>query len=116
MPARIDSDGTQKWFKNGELHRDNGPAIIDSNVFNEVGTQYWFQNGFLHRDNGPAIIYSDGSQSWYKNGFLHKDNGPAIIYTDGKKEYYKNGIKDHCPLSDFFMFMCFCYFLYKMLT
>jgi hypothetical protein len=29
MPAEIYSDGTQYWYKNGEIHRDNDmPAII----------------------------------------------------------------------------------------
>jgi hypothetical protein len=38
------------------------PAIIYSDVFNKVGSQHWFQNGKVHRDNDmPAIIYTNGT-------------------------------------------------------
>ena len=36
---------------------------VDSN-----GTQFWFNNGKLHREDGPAIIFPDGTQFWYING------------------------------------------------
>jgi hypothetical protein len=107
IPALIWNNGTQVWYKNGKRHRDNDLPAVMGNGYE------WYKNGERHRDNDmPAIIWPNGTQYWYKNGERHRDNGPAIIYSDGKKEYYKNGIKDHCPLSDFFMFNCF----YKMLT
>ena len=58
-------NGTQEWYKNGEIHRDNDlPAVIRAN-----GTQKWYKNGNRHRDNDlPAVIFSNGSQEWYKNG------------------------------------------------
>ena len=35
----------------------------------ENGTQKWFINNELHRENDlPAIIYSDGTKEWYLNG------------------------------------------------
>jgi len=51
------SDGSQTWYQNGLLHRDNDlPAIIRKN-----GSLFWYQNGQLHRDfNRPAIIDSNG--------------------------------------------------------
>ena len=75
-------------YKNDELHRDNGPAVIRSN-----GTKGWYKNGLCHRDDGPAVIVSDGYQAWYKNGKLHRDDGPAIIHNDGYKAWYKNGVR-----------------------
>jgi hypothetical protein len=33
----IEPDGGQSWYQHGELHRDDGPAWIQSN-----GTQHWF--------------------------------------------------------------------------
>ena len=64
-PIILEADGTQKWWKHGQLHRDNDqPAIIHPD-----GTYEWWQNGKLHRDHGlPAVIYSDGVIKWYING------------------------------------------------
>ena len=32
------------------------------------GTKMWYLNGQLHREDGPAIEYADGSKAWYLNG------------------------------------------------
>jgi hypothetical protein len=32
-----------------------------------MGSEYWYLNGWLHRENGPAIIFYDGKkQYWLK--------------------------------------------------
>ena len=86
---KIDEYGDQRWYKNGELHRDNDlPAVILSN-----GTQFWYQNGKLHRDNDlPAIIYPSGHQIWYKNGKRYHKKMPAKTYTSESERYYENGM------------------------
>lgn len=50
----------------------------------KIGTVYWLKNGDLHRDEGPAAIYPDGYRSWYQNGELHRLDGPAVESTDGE--------------------------------
>jgi hypothetical protein len=30
--------------------------------------EYWYRNGLLHRDDGPAIVRSDGQRVWYRDG------------------------------------------------
>jgi hypothetical protein len=35
----------------------------------EIGTKRWFKDGVLHREDGPAIEYYNGICSWYRNGF-----------------------------------------------
>ncbi len=57
-----DPDGTQKWYKDGKRHREDGPAIIYAN-----GRQYWYKDGKRHREDGPAVIWPDGTQYWYIN-------------------------------------------------
>ena len=57
------SDGTKAWYLNGNLHREDGPAIEDSD-----GTKHWYLNGLRHREDGPAIEYSYGTKAWYLNG------------------------------------------------
>ena len=71
---------------NGELHREDGPAIEWNN-----GAKKWFLNGKLHRVNGPAIEHINGILSWYHNGELHRTDGPAVIWPDGEGEFWLNG-------------------------
>ncbi len=63
----INPDGTQCWYKEDNLHREDGPAIIKPD-----GEQRWFKEGKIHREDGPAVICSDGSQYWYKEGKLYE--------------------------------------------
>ena len=55
------------------------------------GDIYWFLNGVRHREDGPAVEESDGTKSWYFNGKLHREDGPACEYGEGSKEWYFNG-------------------------
>jgi len=57
----------------------------------EDGHKSWYLNGNLHREDGPAIEDSDGYSAWYLNGNLHREDGPAIEDSNGYKEWYING-------------------------
>jgi hypothetical protein len=48
-------------------------------------------NGELHRDDGPAVICTDGTKKWYRNDKLHREDGPAVICTDGTLYWYRHG-------------------------
>ena len=37
-----------------------------------TGTQKWYLNGKIHREDGPAAIYSYGGQQWWIHGELHR--------------------------------------------
>lgn len=58
-------NGTTIYLKNGQLHRDDGPAIEFPGGMGSV----FFQHGRLHRNNGPAISwpYEEDCQ-WFKHG------------------------------------------------
>jgi hypothetical protein len=113
MEYRKYNDGGQQWYKNSELHKDNGPAVICAN-----GNEYWYINGERHRINGPAIILTDGKnthehwfinnkyhrddgpamihggyKTYYQHDMLHRLNGPAVMYADGREEYWEYGVK-----------------------
>lgn len=47
------------WYKNGLLHREDGPAHISL-----IGGKVWYNEGMVHREDGPAIEYSTGDKSW----------------------------------------------------
>lgn len=81
----IQSNGTKKWYKNGKLHREGGPAIEHLD-----GENHWYINGKLHRMDGPACNYHDNKQ-WRKDGHLHREDGPAIEWLNGHKEWWLNG-------------------------
>ena len=80
---------SEKWYINGELHREDGPAIAYVN-----GDKYWYINGQCHREDGPAIECADGGKQWYINGkqlteaeFNSRKNSceGKIVEIDGKK-------------------------------
>jgi hypothetical protein len=64
---------------------DNIIKIIENDE-----SKKWFLNGKLHREDGPAIEYPDGSEEWYLNNKLHREDGPAIDHSDGTKKWYLN--------------------------
>jgi len=74
------NDGTKRWYLNGALHREDGPAV-----------EYWYVNGIYHRLGGPAIEYPDGGTSWYLNGKLHRVDGPAINHSVDDISWWLHG-------------------------
>jgi len=81
----IDENGNKEWWKNGELHRLDGPALESI-----CGTKEWYQNGLRHRLDGPAIEYASGSKFWFQYDKLHREDGPAVIHFDDSKEFWLN--------------------------
>ena len=67
---------------------ENFTGIAENN-----GHKIWYKNGKLHREDGPACEYTNGTKYWYKNGKLHREDGPAVEDADGKKFWYLNDIK-----------------------
>jgi hypothetical protein len=90
----------EEYWRNGVLHRDGAPAIIDRIhcCFGGV-TEMWFRDGQLHRGDGPAQVCRDGEyrfEHWYVDGVLHRDpaEGAAFITHDAdgvREEFWVNG-------------------------
>jgi hypothetical protein len=80
----IDKYGDKRWYLNGNLHREDGPAIEEVD-----GTKFWYLNGERHREDGPAVINNE-SKLWYKDGTLHREDGPAVELASGDKAWYLN--------------------------
>jgi hypothetical protein len=59
-------------------------------------TKRWYKNDQLHREDGPAVEYPNGSKCWYKNGKRHREDGPAIECSNGYKERWVNGNLTSC--------------------
>ena len=86
--VKVYLDGTKKWYLNGQLHREDGPAVELAN-----GDKEWYKNGKWHREDGPALERADGTKHWCKNDKLHREDGPACEYANGAKFWYLNGVK-----------------------
>jgi antitoxin component YwqK of YwqJK toxin-antitoxin module len=81
--------GDKYWYKNGLLHRENGPAVISQYC------QIWYLNGRRHREDGPAYIDSHKERKeWYRKGKLHREDGPAVI-VGSIKQWWWNGTYCH---------------------
>lgn len=68
----LKSDGTWAWYKNHNLHRDDGPAILilRKHPSDELikYAHIWVKNGIIHRDDGPAVVFEDGVIEWFIDG------------------------------------------------
>ena len=82
----IDRSRTKWHNEDGQLHREDGPAIERAS-----GCKCWYRNGKMHRESGPAIEYPDGLKVWYLNGKLHRLDGPAVEWVNGKKFWWIEG-------------------------
>lgn len=88
-PAVLDTIGAEEWYLNGKRHREDGPAYLHPGVSEE-----WYLNGQLHRVGGPAVSTRDTDiEMWYLHGKLHREDGPAVVLPSGHKEYYLHGEK-----------------------
>jgi hypothetical protein len=85
-PAITHLNGSYKWCLNGEKHRIDGPAVYSKDMVKE-----WWVNGNLHRTDGPAIEHDNGNKFWYVNGMCHREDGPAVEYVDSSREWWLNG-------------------------
>ena len=80
----VDDEGIKRWYLNGNLHREDGPAI------EWAGGKRWYLNDRLHREDGPAIEWVSGTKSWWINGKRHREDGPAVECANGYKSWFLN--------------------------
>ena len=68
----IISDKSIRSYKDGALHNEFDPAVININ-----GIKQWYLNGLRHRIGGPAVEEM-WTHKYYIHGLLHREDGPAI--------------------------------------
>ena len=88
--VRIYANGDKRWYLDGKLHREDGPAIEWAN-----GIKEWYLNGNRHREDGPAIESATGIKEWYLNGINMTEqefnlktkscSGKIVVVIDGKE-------------------------------
>jgi hypothetical protein len=89
--------GRKEWWKDGVMHRDNAPALIDDGKSELAPSEHvveaWCRRGRLHRGgDNPAVIMSDGTQKWFVNGTKHRSGDkPAVVGANGYLEWAIKG-------------------------
>lgn len=87
----------ETWELDGQLHRTDGPAIIEYCENGQIWRTGWFFDGMDHREDGPALneYHENGKKLeewWCLDGSPHRTDGPAYNKYDraGKliKEYW----------------------------
>jgi hypothetical protein len=63
----------------------------DGSVTTPDGSTIWYRNGIVHREDGPAIEGADGTREWYAEGIRHCETGPALISPDGERRWFIHG-------------------------
>jgi hypothetical protein len=91
----VDEAGSQEWWKDGNLHREDGPAVVGWG-----GGEMWYHKGMIHRLNGPAVFYRDGTHEWWLN------DKPRGLGEDGFWVFWKelnSDQRENVTLLKFFM-------------
>ena len=89
--VRVYKNGDKIWYKEGQFHREDGPAIEYA-----CGDKFWYKNGKYHRIDGPAVECASGSKYWYIDNKYYTEaefkkeiaKSPCegkIVEIDGKK-------------------------------
>ena len=65
-------------------------------IIDTIGNKLWYKEGHLHREDGPAIEWANGDKVWFIEGKRHRLDGPAIEYIGGYKEYHYLGKHIEC--------------------
>jgi hypothetical protein len=65
------------------------------------GTKHWYKEGKLHREDGPAVEWIIGYKEWWVEGLRHRTDGPAIEYPNGEKSWYIENIWYSIPKLQF---------------
>lgn len=68
-----------------------------------AGTKRWFKDGLLHRDDGPAVEYPNDGCMYFKHGKSHRLDGPADVLPDGIKYWYIDDEPINCKTNEEFL-------------
>jgi hypothetical protein len=84
-PATIErypsGNGRDIYYRNGKIHRDNGPAFVTR--ADCLTNEEYYRDGRHHREDGPAVITRlPGGvvhEHYCREGEFHRDDGPACV-------------------------------------
>jgi len=96
----IDDELTYEYFPRLKSIQPANGKYIDDGVtpFTNFQCIRYFKNGKLHRINGPSQIVN-GEEMWMYEGLLHRLNGPAI-YNKNKSMFTSYHIKGKLYMAE----------------
>jgi len=62
----VETNFSEEWYINGKKHRKDGYAVLIKK--DDYIRAEWWQDGLLHRENKPAVIDSEGVVEYWKKG------------------------------------------------
>ena len=65
------------------------PDTFSGRVVLSGGSVYWYKNGEKHRGNGPAVIWSNGTKKWYWKGDKIGNSSAVFGFTQEDFEEWK---------------------------
>jgi len=75
------------------IHRnENNEMIWPKKYKYSNGTQFWYFEGDLHREEGPAIIWPDGKKEWFLDGVRFYEESKwlnKVLFNEVKIELYE---------------------------
>ena len=74
--CKILGDNSIRYYKNDNLHREDGPAVECAN-----GDKQWYINDEHHREDGPAVEYINGRKSWWFKDIIYGYDNDFTIET-----------------------------------
>ena len=85
----------ESYYKDGRVHRDNGPAIINYNSDGTIAKEEFYNDGYYHSNSGPSIK-EENYEVYHHYGKRHREDGPAVVHKDKegnviKEEWWING-------------------------
>jgi len=104
----VDEFGDQYWYKDDQLHREDGPAV----EYAGGTTRWYYKHIFVGRGDRPDpalwervtsteinggpllngyIVDTDKIKHWYKDDKKHREDGPAVEYPEGEMDWYLHG-------------------------
>jgi hypothetical protein len=93
LPALIEADGSQEYWVDGQLHRDDGkPAWISASG---QGIGWWVDGRQFHPDpDQPACIAGDGMKTWFDSqGREHRLGDLPAISGPGQTSWLLHGVR-----------------------
>lgn len=94
---------SKKMWRNSEseLHREDGPAMINYSKTGEIIAKFWCRNNKMSDDKKPShieYIYGEKAkklgynriETWYFNDGIYRSKGPSVVY------YYDDIVVSEC--------------------
>ena len=62
----VETNFSEEWYINGKKHRKGAYAVLIKK--DDYIRAEWWQDGVLHRENKPAVIDSEGVLEYWEKG------------------------------------------------